>query len=597
MINKTSMVVFSSLAVTVCAGARPNVVMILTDDQGWGDLSCNGNTNLNTPNIDSLADQGAVFDRFYVSPVCSPTRAEVLTGRYHQHSGVYSTEEGGERIDLDEKTIADAFKTGGYATGAFGKWHNGMQAPYHPNSRGFQEFYGFCSGHWGNYFSPILEHNGEIVKGNGFIVDDLTDRALSFIEDNKDEPFFAYIPYNTPHSPMQVPDSYWEKFKDHPLPLRAERGEEKLNKTRAALAMCENIDMNVGRILKKLDELQLDENTLVIYFSDNGANGDRWQGGMRGIKGDADEGGVRSPMIMRWPKTIPAGLKIPHISSGLDLMPTLLELCELEPPTTKKLNGYSLVSLIKGKEPVWKNRVIVNSWLKNYGARSQQYRLDPQGRLYDMVKDPNQYTDLAKQHPKVVARLNAEIKKYKQSYSMPEVDERPFYITHESAKITQIPARDASWTGAIKRSGYWPNCSFLTGWTDQKDSITWKAEAGVAGKYQVDLYYTCPQGDEGSVVELSFNDAAVKCTIVEPHDPALKGAEQDRIPRGESYVKDFKRIDMGIIDLEKGKGTLTLKALSKPGQTVLDFRMITIKRVETFSLSNWFKNIFTTNEH
>ena len=164
---------------------HPNVIIILTDDQGWGDLSMSGNTNINTPNIDKLAQNGAVFERFYVSPVCSPTRAEILTGRYHVRGGVYSTSEGGERLDLDETTMADNFKQNGYKTAAYGKWHNGMQYPYHPNARGFDDFYGFCSGHWGNYFSPMLEHNGEIVKGDGFLPDDLTNKALSFIESNK----------------------------------------------------------------------------------------------------------------------------------------------------------------------------------------------------------------------------------------------------------------------------------------------------------------------------------------------------------------------------------------------------------------------------
>ena len=145
----------------LAAAERPNVLVVLTDDQGWGDLSLNGNSNLATPHIDSLATDGAKFERFYVCPVCSPTRAEFLTGRYHVRGGVYSTSAGGERLDLDEVTVADVFRGAGYGTGAFGKWHNGMQYPYHPNGRGFDEYYGFCSGHWGNYFSPLLERNGE----------------------------------------------------------------------------------------------------------------------------------------------------------------------------------------------------------------------------------------------------------------------------------------------------------------------------------------------------------------------------------------------------------------------------------------------------
>ena len=163
------------------AAGNPNFVVILTDDQGWGDLGLNGNVDIATPNIDTLAREGTRFDRFYVCPVCSPTRAEFLTGRYHPRCGVYSTSAGGERMDLDEKTIADTFKAAGYATGAFGKWHNGMQYPYHPNGRGFEEYYGFCSGHWGNYYDPMLERNGRIVEGNGYVTDDFTDNAMSFI--------------------------------------------------------------------------------------------------------------------------------------------------------------------------------------------------------------------------------------------------------------------------------------------------------------------------------------------------------------------------------------------------------------------------------
>ncbi len=195
-------------------GSQPNIVVVLTDDQGWGDLSFNGNTNLSTPNIDRLGAEGASFDRFYVCPVCSPTRAEFLTGRYHPRSGVFSTSAGGERMDLDEQTIGEVFQLGGYSTGMFGKYHNGMQHPYHPKSRGFDEFYGFCSGHWGHYFSPPLEHNGEIVKGEGFIIDDLTNKAMDYMETQvkAGKPFLAYLAYNTPHSPMQVPEEFWKKL-------------------------------------------------------------------------------------------------------------------------------------------------------------------------------------------------------------------------------------------------------------------------------------------------------------------------------------------------------------------------------------------------
>jgi arylsulfatase A-like enzyme len=252
-----------SLLIFLCLGNcqtqnnnPPNVIIILTDDQGWGDLSLNGNMDVSTPNIDQLGETGVRFDRFFVSPVCSPTRAEILTGRHHVRGGVYSTSRGGERLDVDEEIIAEVFKSAGYQTAAYGKWHNGMQAPFHPNSRGFDDYYGFCSGHWGNYYNPLLEHNGNLVRGDGFIIDDLTQHGIDFIKKNTRQPFFLYLPYNTPHSPMQVPDRFWEKFKDKELRQMGSDGPPKnqnqIDHSRAALAMCENIDWNVGRIMKQL---------------------------------------------------------------------------------------------------------------------------------------------------------------------------------------------------------------------------------------------------------------------------------------------------------------------------------------------------------
>src|SRR5215217_3714866 len=171
-------------AVAAEAAREPNIVVILADDQGWGDLSANGNTNLRTPHIDSLAKDGARFERFFVQPVCSPTRAEMLTGRWHPRGGVHGVSTGAERLNLDVRTIADAFKAAGYATGCFGKWHNGSQYPYHPNGRGFEEYYGFTSGHWGEYFDPPLDHNGRAVRGKGYITDDLTTHAIEFLAKN-----------------------------------------------------------------------------------------------------------------------------------------------------------------------------------------------------------------------------------------------------------------------------------------------------------------------------------------------------------------------------------------------------------------------------
>ncbi len=562
---------------------KPNIIIILTDDQGWGDLSSSGNTNLSTPNIDHLAETGVRFDHFYVSPVCSPTRAELLTGRHHVRGGVYSTSAGGERLDLDETTIAQVFKNAGYATAAYGKWHNGMQAPYHPNARGFNDFYGFCSGHWGNYFSPMLEHNGEIVKGDGFIIDDLTNHGLAFIEENKDKPFLLYLPYNTPHSPMQVPDKWWKKFENKELEMRNIHPEnEDIQHTKAALAMCENIDWNVGRVANKLKELELLENTIVIYLSDNGPNGVRWNDGMKGKKGSTDEGGVRSPFFIKWVGKLKAGNIISEIASAMDILPTLVDLAGIDYTSKKKLDGISLMPLLMDEKSNWEDRFIVNYWAKKTSIRNQQYRLGHEGKLFDMVKDPGQSIDISAQKPDIAEQLTKAKEKWEAEVlsELPEKDSRTFPIGHPDYAFTQIPARDGIAYGNIKRSNKFPNCSFFTNWTSVADSIRWEAEVLESGRFEVELFYTCPPEDIGSVFELSFGNHKLTGKIKEAYDPLFQNVEFDRNPRIESYAKDFMKTTVGIIKLEKGKGFLTLKALEMPGAQVMDFRLLMLKRVE-----------------
>lgn len=578
-----------ALAPAALHARKPNVIVILTDDQGWGDLSLNGNTNLQTPRIDALARAGARFDRFYVCPVCSPTRAEFLTGRYHPRSGVVSTSAGGERADLDEMMIGQTFQAAGYATGAFGKWHNGMQHPYHPNARGFDEYYGFCSGHWGNYYDPVLEHNGRMVRGKGFIIDDLTNKALEFIEQNRDKPFFAYIPYNTPHSPMQVPDRWWNKFKDKDLAMRpTSKKRENLPHTRAALAMCENIDWNVGRILDRLDELKLANDTIVVYFCDNGPNGNRWNGGMKGRKGSTDEGGVRSPLLVRWPGKIKAGKTVPQISAAIDLLPTLAELAEVPVASRKPLDGVSLKPLLLTRKDGWPERNIYSHWRGRVSLRTQRFRLDHQGRLYDMLEDPGQSKDVAEDHPAIATQLRAARDSWAKEI-LPELKQppRPFVLGHPGSKYTQLPARDALASGAIRRSNRFPNCSFFTNWKSIEDSITWNVEVPADGIFEVELYYACGKEDVGSIIELSMQSGAsgaipgssVRAKVNQPHDPPLRGAGEDCVKRTESYVKDFRPLKLGRMKLSRGAGKLTLRALEKPGSQVMEVRLLFFTRV------------------
>ena len=569
-------------AVPVCGSAaspqkRPNIVVILADDQGWGDLSLHGNVNIETPNIDSLARDGVMFERFFVCAVCAPTRAEFLTGRYHPRGGVHGVTTGAERLNVDEKTIGDTFKAAGYATGAFGKWHNGMQYPYHPNGRGFDEYYGFCSGHWGNYFDPILEHNGQVVRGKGYIIDDLTNHALEFIEQNRNKPFLCYLPYNTPHSPMQVPDRFFDKLKDNPLKMRNRDPEkEEPVKTRCALAMCENIDWNVGRVLKKLENLRLADNTIVIYFSDNGPNSWRWNDRMKGRKGSTDEGGLRVPCVIRWPARIKPGRKIPQIAGAIDLLPTLADLAGIAVVGDKPLDGVSIKTLLLTGGEDWTDRMIFSHQRGRVSVRTQRYRLDHTGKLFDMETDPGQNHDLSKERPRVTERLRKAVKRWKDEVlPKSQKDDRPFTVGYPEFPATFLPARDGVPHGNVRRSAKAPNCSYFTNWLTADDKITWDVEIATAGEFEAVVYYTCPPEDVGSIVELSLGTKRVRATVTEPHDPPLVGAEFDRYDRGsESFVKDFKPLRLGTFRLDKGRGLLTLRALKVPGKQVIDVRAV-----------------------
>jgi arylsulfatase A-like enzyme len=558
--------------------ARPNVVVILADDQGWGDLSLNGNTNLRTPHIDSLARDGARCEHFYVQPVCSPTRAEFLTGRWHPRGGVHGVSTGAERLNLDERTIAEAFQRAGYATGCFGKWHNGSQYPYHPNGRGFAEYYGFTSGHWGEYFDPPLDHNGRPVRGKEYITDDLTDRAIEFLRKNAaaGRPSFCYLAYNTPHSPMQVPDPYWRRFERATLQLTGGT-KENLGHTRAALAMCENIDDNVGRLLASLQDGKLDQNTVVVYFSDNGPNGPRWNGGLKGYKGSTDEGGVRSPLLVRWPGQVKAGTVVTPVAAAVDLYPTLIDLAGVGRVGDKPFDGISLAPWLLGKDAPTPDRVLFQHWAGRVSARDQRYRLDAAGQLFDLTNDPGQQRNVAGEQPEAAKRLSDAVARWKREVlaELPKPDARPFTVGYSEFPRTVLPARDGVPHGGVRRSAAAPNCSFFTGWTKPDDRMTWAIDVHTAGRYEAILHYTCPKADVGSVVELSLGKAKWDGTIAEAHDPPLRGKEHDRVPRaGESYVKDFQPLSLGVVGLPAGKGTLTLRAIKVASGQVADVRAV-----------------------
>jgi len=551
----------------------PNIVIILADDQGWGDLSMNGNRSVSTANIDRMAQRGAYFDRFYVSPVCSPTRAELLTGRYHTRSNVFGTSAGAERIDPEAATLADIFGEAGYATGVFGKWHNGQQAPFHPNSRGFDEFYGFPSGHWGHYFDAPLEHNNAIVQGEGYLPDDVTDHTLDFMTRHRDRPFLAYIPFNTPHSPMQVPDLWWDQVPAVlQQPTRPEL--EDTVHTRAALAMTLNIDWNVGRILDHIESLNLTGQTIVLYFSDNGPNGARWNGGMKGRKGSTDEGGVRSPLVIQWPGVIPPGIRVVPIAGAIDLLPTLAALASVSPPAL--LDGISLAPYLTGSSAVLPERFIFSHWRGRTSVRSQTHRLGHEGGLFDMVRDPGQTLDIAAEQVQITRRMEAARQQWESAVLPDSFEIWPFTVGHPDLAVTHLPARDATTAGGWVRSNRYPNDSHFTSGSDTTGHIAWEVSVLSAAAYQPVIYYTSPH--VGTIMELRLGEAGTTGRIGRAHDPPLMGMRDDRVPRIESYVKPFKPLELAPITLEAGEGQLTLRAAEMAGP--LDFRLLTLRRLD-----------------
>ena len=600
---KSSLIVLSFLLFSLgSAGGteKPNVVVFLADDAGWGDYSHSGNAQVSMPNIDSIARAGVSLDRFYVCPVCSPTRAEFLTGRYHPRTGVRGVSTGQERLNLDEKTIADAFHGAGYTSGAFGKWHNGSQWPYHPRARGFDEYFGHTAGHWGEYFNaPLEDSHGHIVRTQGYIADVCTDQALAFIEKNKSRPFLCYVPFTTPHSPWAVPEAYWQRFKDKPIPQRATLPEqEDLDQTRCALAMLENQDWNVGRVLDRLRQYGLENNTIVLYFSDNGPNSWRWNGGMKGRKGSTDEGGVRSVCYIRWPAGLPAGHTVTQIAAAIDLLPTLTALAGVPRVGDKPLDGRDLSPLLK-KQPVdWPDRMIFNTWSRNVSVRTQTRRLDSAGQLFDMVADPGQKSPVNDKEPQQAADLAAAVNAWRVEVygtavadAKPKgkgkrgggsvVDPRPIPVGYREFPITMLPARDGEPRGGVKRSSGAPNCSYFVHWTSPDDSMAWLLDVHTAGRYAVSIDYTCPVADADSTVELSFNASRLTGKVAPGWDPPLN-TNQDTLPRpdGESQMKEFRTLKLGEMTLAAGQGSLILRAIDIPGKSVMDVRRVTLTLID-----------------
>ncbi|MCG6190442.1 arylsulfatase [Maribellus maritimus] len=426
--------------------SQPNVLLIITDDQGYGDLRINGNPHIQTPVIDQFAKESIRFNKFYVSPVCAPTRSSLMTGRFSLRTGVRDTYNGGATMAPEEITIAEMLKNVGYSTGIFGKWHLGDNYPSRPNDQGFDESVIHLSGGMGqvgdfttwfqgdsSYFNPVLWHNGMQEKYDGYCTDIFAQQAIKFIENNKEKPFFCYLAFNAPHTPLQVPDEYYQKYKnidpasgfendERPFVKMSEQNKEDARKV---YAMVENIDDNLAKIFKMLDELRIEKNTIVIFMTDNGPQQIRYVAGMRGRKGSVYRGGVRVPFYLRYPAVFEGDKDIETTTAHIDILPTLAEICGAEIPKDRIIDGKSLLPLINNRRVDWASRPLFFYWTRRYPelynnisiqeenmklVGHTDYNADIQNfELFDIEKDPYEQTNLITKEADVAKNLKTKL--------------------------------------------------------------------------------------------------------------------------------------------------------------------------------------------
>jgi arylsulfatase A len=546
------------------AADRPNVVLIMTDDQGWGDLHCHGNDVIATPNLDQLASQSVTFDRFFVSPVCAPTRSSLLSGRYDVRTGVSGVTGRREVMRADEVTIAEILKSAGYVTGCFGKWHNGEQFPNHPTGQGFDHFFGFCGGHWNNYFNTTLEHrtpqdhNIRQVNTDGYITDVITDAAVQFIDDHSEGPFFCYVPYNAPHTPWQVPDEWFDRYSDKGLDVP----------TACAYAMVENIDHNTGRILQRLDDLQLRDNTIVLFLTDNGPNGKRYNGGMRGTKGSVHEGGCRVPLFVSWPRRLTAH-KVPQIAAHIDLLPTIADLCEVSVPASVQLDGRSLVPLLKNdSSDQWTDRKLftyrrTGSNSVRGAVRTQRFRFvrEKTDQLYDMLADPGQKTNVSDRYPDVLAELSSSFDQFAADIQPSIRTVEPIPVGFDEAPVIQLPAVEAALKGNVRfANGQGYAHDWITNWSAVDDTMTWPIAVQQAGQYEVILQYACDSSATGQTVRLQASGHEITATVTDAYPSSITERPERALPRGARLMREFGSMMVGTVTLPAGLHDLQLSS-------------------------------------
>ncbi len=433
------LVVVHSRLANAAEVSRPNIVVIMPDDQGYGDHGVTGNSVIRTPNIDALAQGSASMSDFYVCPVCSPTRASLMTGRYHYRTRVVDTFKGRSMMEPEEVTVAEVLQDSGYATGIFGKWHLGDNYPLRPDDQGFDESYIHRGGGLAQpsepiennkrYTNPILFENGKQVETEGYCTDLYFDAAIRFIDRCKQngKPFFVYLPTNAPHGPYHdVPEELYEYYKTVDLKSIMVGKKGNVDQLARIAAMIENVDQNIGKLDQHLKEQGLFDNTMVVYLVDNGPNSMRFAGPFRGMKATVHEGGIRSPFFVRWPDRLRPGTVSDRIAAHIDLLPTIAEAAGVNVPARANVDGRSLLPLLEGKSPDWPDRHLVLQVHRgdqpvryhHMAVRNQRWKLVhpsgfgkeemPEGvpfELYDMASDQGEKVNLAEAKPNVFKKM------------------------------------------------------------------------------------------------------------------------------------------------------------------------------------------------
>lgn len=525
---------------------RPNVVLIMTDDQGWGDLGCHGNPDIHTPVLDKLHGESARLTQFQVCPVCSPTRASLMTGRYNFRTGAIDTYLGRSMMYPDEVTVAEVLSGNGYRTGIFGKWHLGDNYPLRAIDQGFDEALVHNGGGLAqpsgppenHYFDPVLDHNGVKAVYPGYCTDIFTDAAIDFIEANAERPFFLYVPTNAPHTPLEVDDAYVAPY------LAAGLSEH----TARAYGMITNLDENVGKLLAAIDANGLRDDTIVIFLTDNGPQmgGEgtiRYNGGLRGAKASVYQGGIQVPCFVRWPMHIGAGKEFDRIAAHIDLMPTILDACGAATP--ENLDGISLMPLLTGADVIWPDRTLFTQWhrgdvperFRNCAVRTQRYKLVDGTELYDLEADPGEQRDIAGEHPDLVIQLRDAYDAWLHDVSNTRGYEPPrIHLGSPYENPTTLTRQD--WRGA-------------EGWGDG-DRGYWRVHVEETAAYDITLRWSGAEGATAMGFELNG-------TRVE--HPLPTGAKNAHLPavtlsKGDGdlqawLVVDGKTRGVAYVDVEK----------------------------------------------